>query len=82
MKRGKKIRINNDNCAGCMLCVLSCSFFNAGVFNPEKSIIKINKNDKTLKFTLKITVGCKMCGACVEACAYNALGWEDENTVN
>ncbi len=75
MKKVKKINIDSNNCAGCMLCALSCSFFNTGVFNPKNSIIKIYKNDKTQRFRLKIGNACKMCGACVDACSYNALWW-------
>ena len=37
--------------------------------------IEIYKNDKTQRFRLKIGNACKMCGACVDACSYNALWW-------
>lgn len=82
-KRKKKIAKNDDRCAGCMLCVLSCSLFNFGVFNPEKSFISLDRDDRTTRFALSINYGeCKSCGECIRACAYNALRWEDENPVN
>jgi len=81
-KKKRKIARNDDRCTGCTLCVLSCSLFNFGVFNPEKSFIKLDKDDRTARFALSIDDGCKSCGECIRACAYTVLKWEDENSVH
>ena len=81
-KKKRKIARNDERCAGCALCVLSCSLFNFGVFNPEKSFIKLTRDDRTVQFGVSIDDGCKSCGECIRACAYDVLGWEDENPDN
>ena len=40
-----------------MLCVLSCSLFNFGVFSTEKSFIKPDKDDRAQRFTLSFNDG-------------------------
>jgi ferredoxin len=81
-KMKRKIASNDERCAGCMLCVLSCSLFNFGVFNLEKSFIKLARDDRTARFEVSLDDGCKSCGECIRACAYNVLRWEDENPDN
>ena len=78
----KEILKNDENCAGCMLCVLSCSLFNFGVFSTEKSFIKLDKDDRTQRFTLSFDDGCISCGECVKSCKYNALMLKDEDSRN
>ena len=78
-KRKRKITSENNRCAGCALCMLSCSLFNFGAFNPEKSFIRLDRDDRATRYVLSIDGGCKSCGECIRACAYNALRWEDEN---
>ena len=81
-KRKRAIARNDDRCAGCMLCVLSCSLFNFGAFNPAKSFIRLDRNERKTRFRLSIDDGCKSCGECIRACAYGALRWEDEDSVD
>jgi Fe-S-cluster-containing dehydrogenase component len=78
----KKILINDERCSGCLSCVLACSLFNFDVINPEKSFINLDKDEGTQSFAISIEEGCKFCGECVRACAYEALRWEDENPGN
>jgi ferredoxin len=78
-KRKRKIAINDNRCAGCTLCALSCSLINFSVFNPEKSFIKLARDDRTARFEVSIDNGCLSCGECIRACAYDVLRWEDEN---
>jgi ferredoxin len=77
-KKRKKILVSDERCAGCQLCVLSCSLANFGAFNPVKSLIKLDRDDRNTRFALSIGDGCKSCGECIRACAYDALRWEDE----
>ncbi|OPY75612.1 MAG: ferredoxin [Syntrophorhabdus sp. PtaU1.Bin153] len=78
-KKTRKILRSNERCAGCGLCVLTCSFFNFGVFGMSRSFMRLERDDRTTSFVLSIDDGCKSCGECVRACAYKALRWEDED---
>ncbi len=40
-----RISVNRKKCTGCHLCELVCSLFHLGVINPEKSAIRIQKDD-------------------------------------
>ena len=40
-----RIGVNRKKCTGCHLCELVCSLFHLGVINPEKSAIRIQKDD-------------------------------------
>ena len=62
--------------------MFSCSLFNYDVINPEKSFIKLDKNDEKQSFTITVDEGCKSCGECIKACEYNALKWDDEDSRN
>jgi Fe-S-cluster-containing dehydrogenase component len=78
----RKIARSNERCSGCLSCTLACSLFNFDVINPERSFIKLDKDEGTQTFAISIDEECKSCGECVRACAYEALGWEDENSCN
>lgn len=66
------IRFKPENCTGCRVCQLICSFTFEHQFNPDLSHIRIN-NPYGLTPKLKILKTCKRCGLCVEQCIYNAL---------
>ena len=52
------IRVLNDKCVGCTLCVAVCPF-GAITMEDEKAVIDLTK--------------CTICGACVEACKFEAI---------
>jgi electron transfer flavoprotein alpha subunit len=52
------IRVINEKCAGCQLCVKICPF-GAIKITDKKSIIDLDK--------------CNLCGACIEACKFDAV---------
>ena len=80
MAERKKIVRNDERCSGCLSCTLACSLFNFDLINPERSFIKLDKNERTQSFAISIDEGCKLCGECVKACAYEALRLEDANS--
>ncbi len=43
----RKWKINDDHCGRHPLCLFSCSPFNFGVFNFEKTFIKLIRSDQT-----------------------------------
>jgi carbon-monoxide dehydrogenase iron sulfur subunit len=54
-----RISVNRENCTGCHLCELVCSLFHLGIINPEKSAIRIRKDD--LDTSINTPVVCRQC---------------------
>ncbi len=69
----KIIKVRGERCTGCRVCELVCSLEKAGIFNPQKSRIKIFE-DRT-KGT-EIASVCQMCdpAPCIDVCPAGALG--------
>jgi NAD-dependent dihydropyrimidine dehydrogenase PreA subunit len=67
-----KIEVNEQNCTGCIICKLWCSYTNHNVFNPSKANIEI---EEKYGLTPKIIFldGCFRCGQCAHHCLYGAL---------
>ncbi|MFO7795074.1 MAG: 4Fe-4S dicluster domain-containing protein [Promethearchaeati archaeon] len=72
------IRFNPENCTGCRICQLICSFTFTKQFNPDLSHIKI-RTPYGHKPQLKILDTCKKCGLCIEHCIYEALEIVEED---
>lgn len=58
------IKVKDDKCCGCKVCVSSCPFGLIDIVN-KKAVIK---------------EGCNLCGACVEACKFDAIEIERDLT--
>ncbi|MEJ2102761.1 MAG: hypothetical protein P8X68_22735 [Desulfobacterales bacterium] len=54
-----RISVNREKCTGCHLCELVCSLFHLGVINPEKSAIRIHKDD--LDTSINTPLVCRQC---------------------
>ena len=52
------IKVINEKCVGCKLCIKSCPFSAIEVVN-KKAVIDLNK--------------CTLCGACIEPCKFDAI---------
>ncbi len=67
--------VNMDNCSGCLLCSLACSFFNTPqkVFNLSKSMIRVKPGNGG-RFEIGISADCTDCGICEKYCHYGVLG--------
>ncbi|MCX5687398.1 MAG: electron transfer flavoprotein subunit alpha [Candidatus Omnitrophica bacterium] len=52
------IKIINEKCVGCKLCVKTCSFNAIEIVN-KKAVIDLDK--------------CTLCGACIESCKFDAI---------
>ena len=52
------IKVINEKCVGCKLCIKSCPFGAIEVVN-KKAVIDLNK--------------CTLCGACIESCKFDAI---------
>jgi carbon-monoxide dehydrogenase iron sulfur subunit len=68
----KILRVNLANCTGCQSCVVTCSLIKHGVFDREKALIKIWKNEIKC---LAIPLVCEHCEnpTCIEVCPQNAI---------
>ncbi len=69
-----------ERCRGCQSCRLACSFAKAGVFNPARSMIVMERDVQTERTAPMIKpIGCDLCGGkpvCADACEYEALVYE------
>jgi carbon-monoxide dehydrogenase iron sulfur subunit len=69
----KMFMIDADRCGGCQICELICSMEKFGEYNPEKSHIKVLKN-QGLHINIPVfRAGCDLCGKCVEWCLEGAI---------
>jgi len=61
-----KIKVFKELCSGCRICEMVCSLFHTGTINPERSAIRIRKND--LGNGLREPIVCRGCRkmACLE----------------
>ena len=66
-----KIRINEQNCTGCLVCQLYCSYLQTHEFNPSRAFISINLQG--IIPAISFLEGCKNCGQCAKHCVYEAL---------
>ncbi|HIE16769.1 MAG TPA: hypothetical protein EYP71_01050, partial [Dehalococcoidia bacterium] len=63
-----------SKCAGCMTCMLRCSFRFDGAFNLASSKIQVRRLvGRPSEFEITFTDGCDACGICVRYCPYGAL---------
>jgi Fe-S-cluster-containing hydrogenase component 2 len=74
----KKLIVNSEECVGCHLCELACSFKHYGVFSEELSSIRI-KSEESL--AINNTLVCRQCedAPCIQVCPTGAIT-KDENT--
>ncbi|TEB12642.1 4Fe-4S binding domain protein [Pelotomaculum sp. FP] len=68
-----KINIYKKNCTGCMICQMICSWTNEGAFHPSHSLIKVDNDESSAHFRIKIEDSCTNCGLCANYCTSNAL---------
>jgi len=75
MGRAKKSQVviaHPENCSGCLVCAMICSWTFTGRFNPSESRILINFPGD-IQRTVVFTRDCDSCGVCVEYCNFDAL---------
>jgi len=61
------IKIINEKCVGCRLCIGACPFGAMEMSNDRKAVILDN---------------CTLCGACVSACKFDAIDFQKEEVSN
>lgn len=74
-----EVRVTKEeNCSGCHLCALACSFFISPerAFSLSKSQIRVERTDGENRFKVDLLEDCLGCGICVDYCHYGVLSKE------
>lgn len=71
-KSNIEIKIDEERCTGCIICVLWCSYTHCKIFDPSRANLKI---EDRYGLTPKIIFldSCTNCGQCANHCLYGAL---------
>ena len=73
-KGNREIVADVSQCAGCLTCMLRCSFHKEGEFNLSRSRIKVRKLvGAENEFEITFSPDCDACGVCAVYCPYDAL---------
>lgn len=68
------IHADASKCAGCMTCMLRCSFRLNGTFNLANARIQVKRLvNHPNEFEITFTDECDTCDICVRYCPYGAL---------
>jgi formate hydrogenlyase subunit 6/NADH:ubiquinone oxidoreductase subunit I len=78
-KKGLNIITNAENCVGCQLCQMRCSFRLTRRFSFSDARIDIDWNEKQCRYDISLNDSCDRCGLCVTACVYGALMLEKKD---
>ncbi|MEW6489778.1 MAG: 4Fe-4S dicluster domain-containing protein [Thermodesulfobacteriota bacterium] len=62
-----------QNCSGCRLCALACSFENTRAFSLAAASIRIERVKNENAFQPRVLDECTGCGLCVPFCEYGVL---------
>lgn len=70
------IKINIEQCIGCMACVLACSITNTESFSYNNAVMKLVKSEP---IELSEPYMCSNCTniKCIEACPFDAIGMSE-----
>jgi len=70
-----------DRCIGCRICETICAVEHAGMINPERSRIKVIKNDEKGLDIVSVCVQCEE-APCVASCPVDAISRNNDYTIN
>ncbi len=68
----KALTINPEECRGCRICELICSFTKEREFNPKKSCIRILRNEWKASYTPVVCLQCSTL-ICATVCPAQAI---------
>ncbi len=63
-----------QNCTGCLICQLTCSFNYEEIFNPSLAKIIIRRSSKEgISYEIDYKADCRGCGLCAKSCPFGTL---------
>ncbi len=68
----KMLNIVPEKCTGCMQCELACSWVQTGMFQPSRSVIRVNVFDEEASYAPYTCLQCDEAW-CMNACPTNAI---------
>ena len=69
----------SDKCLGCKICMLICSWQQEKEFQPDRSAIKVDVDEKNLTCSIELLEErCTGCMLCVKNCPAGALERAEE----
>jgi Fe-S-cluster-containing dehydrogenase component len=77
-KKCVHIIINSENCVGCRLCQMRCSFRFTKRFSFSDAKIDIDWNEEQCRYDVSLNEECNCCGLCVASCVYGTLTLKKE----
>ena len=82
-KQARQIKVFSEECRGCHLCQLTCSFYKTGVFKLSNSRISVKRDiDRIERYKVDLLDTCDGCGWCAKFCGYGAIRLNGDNIEN
>ncbi len=81
MKGKKSLVFYPDKCLGCRICETICAVEHAGMINPERSRVKVIKNDERGLDIVNVCLQCEE-APCVASCPVDAISRNNDYTIN
>ena len=72
-KQGFTLITDSENCVGCRLCQMRCSFRFTKRFSFFNARIDISWNEAECRYDISFSEQCDHCGLCARSCVYGAL---------
>jgi len=75
VEKGRRfIEADSSKCAGCITCMLRCSFRSGNKFNLSASSIRVERLvGRPNEFDVRFNTDCDACLICARYCPYGAL---------
>ena len=63
----------SENCTGCLMCQLACSFTKTSAFSPASSYVTVQRVGVSETYEVSFTEDCDACGVCTQYCYFDAI---------
>ena len=80
-EKAKSLVFYPDKCLGCRICETICAVEHTGMINPERSRIKVIKNDEKGLDVVNVCLQCEE-APCVDSCPSDAILKNNDSTIN